>query len=200
MWAADDPWSAAVGPIVAAQLVAAGFDVVSHAHADGPVVRLGASDRCLRPRPRPRRRRRLSERAGQCVLDVTGDHRRRHLRRTGRVSTIPRSTRSSPRPCRSSHRRVPMPSTSRSTRRCGRPCPHCHCSPSPPCWCGRLRCQGLPTIRGASARCGAFGSGPCGPRLRRVAPSCGTRLSDRCDARARVLDALETAHTVGVAE
>jgi peptide/nickel transport system substrate-binding protein len=28
-WAADDPWSAAVGPIVAAQLVAAGFDVVA---------------------------------------------------------------------------------------------------------------------------------------------------------------------------
>ncbi|HVA04764.1 MAG TPA: ABC transporter family substrate-binding protein [Acidimicrobiales bacterium] len=29
VWAADDPWSAAAGPIVAAQLVAAGFDVVS---------------------------------------------------------------------------------------------------------------------------------------------------------------------------
>ncbi len=29
VWAADDPWSAAVGPIVVAQLVAAGFDVVA---------------------------------------------------------------------------------------------------------------------------------------------------------------------------
>ncbi len=28
-WAEDDPWSAAVGPIVAAQLVAAGFDIVA---------------------------------------------------------------------------------------------------------------------------------------------------------------------------
>jgi len=53
VWAADDPWSAAVGPIVAAQLVAAGFDVVatpvSTAQFYGAVLPVGAFDLALVP-------------------------------------------------------------------------------------------------------------------------------------------------------
>ncbi len=53
VWAADDPWSAAVGPIVAAQLVAAGFDVeatpVSTAQLYGAVLPAGAFDLALVP-------------------------------------------------------------------------------------------------------------------------------------------------------
>ena len=107
-----------------------------------------ASHRRLRSRPRPRRRQRVSEHAGQRVLDVSGHHRRGAVARTGPVSTTRRSTRSSPRPCRSWRRLGPMPSTSRSTRRCGRPCRRCRSSPSRPCWCRRRRCQGSPTIPG----------------------------------------------------
>ena len=53
VWAADDPWSAAVGPIVAAQLVAAGFDVVAtpmpEAQLYGTVLPAGAFDLALVP-------------------------------------------------------------------------------------------------------------------------------------------------------
>jgi peptide/nickel transport system substrate-binding protein len=52
-WAADDPWSAAVGPIVTAQLVAAGFDVVatpvSTAQLYATVLPGGAFDLALVP-------------------------------------------------------------------------------------------------------------------------------------------------------
>jgi peptide/nickel transport system substrate-binding protein len=52
-WAADDPWSAAVGPIVSAQLVAAGFDVratpVSTAQLVGTVLPTGAFDLAIVP-------------------------------------------------------------------------------------------------------------------------------------------------------
>ena len=53
VWAADDPWSAAVGPIVAAQLVAAGFDVaatpMSSAQLYGTALPGGAFDLALVP-------------------------------------------------------------------------------------------------------------------------------------------------------
>jgi peptide/nickel transport system substrate-binding protein len=53
VWAVDDPWSAAVGPIVAAQLVAAGFDVVSTpestAQLYGTTLPTGAFDLALVP-------------------------------------------------------------------------------------------------------------------------------------------------------
>jgi peptide/nickel transport system substrate-binding protein len=53
VWAADDPWSAAVGPIVAAQLVAAGFDVdatpMSSAQLYGTALPTGAFDLALVP-------------------------------------------------------------------------------------------------------------------------------------------------------
>jgi peptide/nickel transport system substrate-binding protein len=53
VWAVDDPWSAAVGPIVAAQLVAAGFDVVStpmsSAELYGTTLPTGAFDLALVP-------------------------------------------------------------------------------------------------------------------------------------------------------
>ena len=53
VWAEDDPWSAAVGPIVAAQLVAAGFDVVATplpaAQLYGTTLPTGAFDLALVP-------------------------------------------------------------------------------------------------------------------------------------------------------
>jgi len=53
VWADDDPWSAAVGPIVAAQLVAAGFDVVatpmSSAQLYGTALPAGDFDLALVP-------------------------------------------------------------------------------------------------------------------------------------------------------
>ncbi|HEY5025170.1 MAG TPA: ABC transporter family substrate-binding protein [Acidimicrobiales bacterium] len=53
VWAADDPWSSAVGPVVAAQLVAAGFEVaaspVSSAQLYGAVLPAGAFDLALVP-------------------------------------------------------------------------------------------------------------------------------------------------------
>jgi peptide/nickel transport system substrate-binding protein len=53
VWAADDPWSAAVGPMVAAQLVAAGFDVVatpmSTAQLYGTALPAGDYDLALVP-------------------------------------------------------------------------------------------------------------------------------------------------------
>jgi peptide/nickel transport system substrate-binding protein len=53
VWAADDAWSAAAGPIVAAQLVAAGFGVVStpllSAQLYGAVLPAGAFDLALVP-------------------------------------------------------------------------------------------------------------------------------------------------------
>ena len=53
VWAADDPWSAAVGPIVAGQLVAAGFDVVSTpmstVQLDTSALPTGAFDLALVP-------------------------------------------------------------------------------------------------------------------------------------------------------
>jgi peptide/nickel transport system substrate-binding protein len=53
VWAADVPWSAAVGPIVAAQLVAAGFDVVatpvSTSQLYATVLPTGAFDLALVP-------------------------------------------------------------------------------------------------------------------------------------------------------
>lgn len=53
VWAGDDPWSAAVGPIVAAQLVTAGFDVVATpmpaAQLLGTVLPAGAFDLAVVP-------------------------------------------------------------------------------------------------------------------------------------------------------
>jgi peptide/nickel transport system substrate-binding protein len=53
VWAADDPWSAAAGPIVAAQLVVAGFDVVATpvptTQLYGTVLPAGAFDLALVP-------------------------------------------------------------------------------------------------------------------------------------------------------
>ena len=53
VWAADDPWSAAAGPIVVAQLVAAGFDVAAtpmpSAQLYGTVLPAGAFDLALVP-------------------------------------------------------------------------------------------------------------------------------------------------------
>ena len=54
-WASDDPWSAMVGPAVAAQLVAAGFGVASHpvpaAALEGSVLPGGGFDLALVPVP-----------------------------------------------------------------------------------------------------------------------------------------------------
>jgi len=53
VWAADDPWSAAVGPVVVAQLVAAGFDVaatpMSTTELYGTALPSGAFDLALVP-------------------------------------------------------------------------------------------------------------------------------------------------------
>jgi peptide/nickel transport system substrate-binding protein len=53
VWATDDPWSASAGPIVVAQLTAAGFDVVatpvSTAQLTGSVLPAGAFDLVLVP-------------------------------------------------------------------------------------------------------------------------------------------------------
>jgi peptide/nickel transport system substrate-binding protein len=53
VWASDDPWSAATGPIVAAQLVAAGFEVdaepVPGAQLVGSVLPMGAFDLAVVP-------------------------------------------------------------------------------------------------------------------------------------------------------
>ena len=143
-WSADDPWSAAVGPLVASQLVSAGFDVTTAPVPGSKALIVPGEGRNRPPAGSSALMRASTYNTSFTVVATTNSPCATGLRR-------PRPTCRPPRP---------VPPIRRSIRISGRTCRRSPCWPNRTSWLSRHRSPASSSTPEVSGPCGRWTNGP----------------------------------------